>query len=324
MARKSRVEVEGGLYHLITRGNNRQAIFHDSDDYLKFLTLLEVQKRRLPFFLYAYCLMPNHVHLLIERQADAIGRIMHRVLTGFSQYYNRKYRKVGHLFQGRHKAILCQTDEYLGELVRYIHLNPVRAKMVHKPEQYQYSSHRAYLGLEAAGMVDVDPVLRHFGAKKKLARERYREFVAAGMRLGHRDEFYLASEGRILGTDEFVDATIHRLGETPRAAKSSNRRGESHEFRPEALIEAVEKVCGIAREEFCGQGKSAAVVTAKEALILIGRKAGASAKMLSDLAGLSASAVSRRHDAANSQMRDNHETRKLMQKVESQYWKGSN
>jgi len=196
--------------------------------------------------------------------------------------------------------------------------------MVRKPEQYQYSSHRAYLGLEAAGVVDVDPVLRHFGAKKKLARERYREFVAAGMRLGHRDEFYLASEGRILGTDEFVDATIHRLGETPRAARSSNKRGESHEFRPEALIEAVEKVCGIAKEEFCGQGKNSAVVKAKEALILIGRKAGASVKMLSDPAGLSASAVSRRHDAANSQMRDNHEVRKLMQKVERQYWKGTN
>src|SRR5437899_249474 len=91
MARKARVEVEGGLYHVITRGNNRQTIFKCNDDFEKFLSLLEIQKHKLPYFLYAYCLMSNHVHLLIERQADAIGRIMHRVLTGYSQYYNRRY-----------------------------------------------------------------------------------------------------------------------------------------------------------------------------------------------------------------------------------------
>src|SRR6185503_5774088 len=168
MARKARAEVDGGLYHVITRGNNRRQIFNSPADYEKFLSLLTRQKARLPFFLYAYCLMTNHVHLLIERQADSIGRIMHRLLTGYSQYYNRRYRRVGHLLQGRHKAILCQSDRYLAELVRYIHLNPVRAKMVSEPEEYAYSSHRAYLGLEAAGIVDVEPVLRHFGAKKPL------------------------------------------------------------------------------------------------------------------------------------------------------------
>ena len=123
MARKARVEVAGGLYHVITRGNNRRQIFNSPTDHEKFLSLLAIQKRRLPFFLYAYCLMSNHVHLLIERKADAIGRIMHRVLTGYSQYYNRRYRRVGHLLQGRHKAILCQSDRYLAELVRYIGTN---------------------------------------------------------------------------------------------------------------------------------------------------------------------------------------------------------
>src|SRR6266446_5007509 len=184
MPRKARAEVEGGLYHVITRGNNRGQIFNSPSDYEKFLALLTVQKTKLPFFLYAYCLMSNHVHLLIERQASTVGRIMHRVLTGYAQYYNRRYRRVGHLLQGRHKAILCQSDRYLSELVRYIHLNPVRAKMVSKPEEYQYSGHRAYLGLEAATIVDVDPVLRHFGVKKTIARERYGQFVAAGLKLG--------------------------------------------------------------------------------------------------------------------------------------------
>src|SRR5256885_12827932 len=110
MARKARAEVAGGLYHVITRGNNRRRIFNYPSDYEKFLSLLARQKAKLPFFLYAHCLMSNHVHLLIERQAEKVGRIMHRLLTGYSQYYNRRYSRVGHLLQGRHKAILCQSD----------------------------------------------------------------------------------------------------------------------------------------------------------------------------------------------------------------------
>src|SRR5437879_12859991 len=107
MARKARIEIEGGLYHVITRGNNRQQIFSGDDDYQKFLSMLEVQKGRLPFFVYAYCLMTNHVHLLLERQADSIGRIMHRVLPCYAQYYKWKYLEVGHVLHGMHKADLC-------------------------------------------------------------------------------------------------------------------------------------------------------------------------------------------------------------------------
>jgi REP element-mobilizing transposase RayT len=225
MARKARAEVEGGLYHVITRGNNRRQIFNSPADYEKFLLLLAVLKIKLPFFLYAYCLMTNHVHLLLERQASAVGRIMHRLLTGYAQYYNRRYRRVGHLLQGRHKAILCQSERYLSELVRYIHLNPVRAGMVTRPEDYQYSSHRAYLGLEPAGVVDVDPVLRHFGASKEVARDRYRKFVEAGLKQGHCREFYAADEGRILGSEEFIDATIHRIGSSGKLAFASTSNG---------------------------------------------------------------------------------------------------
>jgi REP element-mobilizing transposase RayT len=96
MARKPRVEVEGGLYHIITRGNNRQRIFGDDDDYQKMLKLVAETKTKLPFYLY---LMPNHVHLLVERRQEAISRVMHRLLTGYSRYYNRRYRRVAHLFQ---------------------------------------------------------------------------------------------------------------------------------------------------------------------------------------------------------------------------------
>jgi putative transposase len=321
MARKARAEVEGGLYHVITRGNNRQQIFDSPPDYQKFLSLLTVQKAKLPFFLYAYCLMTNHVHLLLERQTSAVGRIMHRVLTGYAQYYNRRYRRVGHLLQGRHKAILCQSEPYLAELVRYIHLNPVRAGMVTRPEDYEYSSHRAYLGMEPAGIVDVDPVLRHFGASKVVARARYQALVKARIKQGHCGEFYAAAEGRILGSEEFVDATIHRLGETSKA----NRGGKKKKVlpvcgvEPNRLIAAVEEVCGVPREDFCGPSKSAPAIMAKEMLILLGLQMGASMKVLSDLIGVSPSALSRRHDAARRKLRDNANTSNLASEIMEKY-----
>ena len=98
------MEVEGGLYHVNTRGNDRQDIFHSAADYQKFLLLLGKQKERSLVYLYAYCLMTNHLHLLIERQAETVGKIMQRVLTGYSQYYNRKYKHVGHVFRADDEA----------------------------------------------------------------------------------------------------------------------------------------------------------------------------------------------------------------------------
>lgn len=323
MARKARVEVEGGLYHVITRGNNRRQIFNSSGDYEKFLSLLATQKVKLPFFLYAYCLMPNHVHLLIERQENAIGRIMHRLLTGYAQYYNWRYRRVGHLFQGRHKAILCQSDRYLSELVRYIHLNPVRALMVDAPEDYQYSSHRAYLGLEPRMMVDVDPVLRHFGPKKKMAHERYRHFVAAGMADGHCEEFYAVEEGRILGTEEFVDATIHRLGEVKQRVRGAKESAMA-EIHADRLVAAVEKICRVSRAEFCGRSKSAEAVMAKEMLILVGSQIGASRSVLSGMIGLSSSSLSRRCDAGRAKLQENMALRDLAANIIRQYRSVSN
>jgi REP element-mobilizing transposase RayT len=319
MARKPRAEIEGGLYHVITRGNNRRRIFDSAADYEKFLSLLAKQKSKLPFLLYAYCLMTNHVHLLIERQADSVGRIMHRLLTGYAQYYNRRYRRVGHLFEGRHKSILCQSERYLAELVRYIHLNPVRAGMVKRAEEYQYSGHRAYLGLEPAGIVDVDPVLRHFGGQRKLARRAYFDFVNAGMKLGHQSGFYLAEDGRILGTEEFVDATIHRIGESEAPGGKRNRSRGIKDFQPAVLLEVLEIMCGIKREEFCSGVKSRATIAAKEVCVLTGFELGASLKALSEMTGLSRSAVSRRLDRAKLRVREDEETSKLAVSIMKAY-----
>ena len=315
MARKPRIEIEGGLYHLITRGVDRRDIFHSPEDFQKFLILLGMQKAKLPFFLYAYCLMTNHVHLLIERRTDDIGRIMHRVLTGYTQYYNRRYRRSGHVLQGRHKAILCQSDPYLAQLVRYIHLNPVRAKMVRKVENYPYSSHRAYMGMEPDGIVDVDPVLRLFGVRKAVARTRFAKHVAAGMKLGHLAEMYETPSG-VLGSEEFADSMIHPIGEfTPKGT----RKTVQTELDAEALIAAVERICGVARQEFCGKAKGARVIEAKETLILSGRRLGASSSALSILTGLDIANVSRRHDAGVRKIREDPTLRDIHSQVIDTY-----
>lgn len=254
----------------------------------------------------------------VERQADPLSRIMQRVLTGYSQYYNRKYRKVGHVFQDRYKAILCQSDKYLGELVRYIHLNPVRANMVEMAEAYPHSSQRAYLGMEPSEIVDVDPVLRLFGAKKQRARENFALHVAAGATLGHQDSYYLTGEAGILGTEEFVDETIHRLGET---AQKLIRRHEkkTHAFDADALIAAVEQELAVNREHFYRSGKSANAVVAKEMLIFAGRQSGATVRELAQITGLDPSTVSRRNDAMKCKLRVNEDLRELSAKVLSQY-----
>ena len=294
MARKARLEVEGGLYHVITRGNDRQDIFHAAEGYLKFLSLLVSQKQKTQFFLYAYCLMTNHIHLLIERRAETVGRIMQRVLTGYSQWYNRRYKHIGHVFQGRHKAILCDGDTYLAELVRYIHLNPVRARMVTLPEDYPYSSHREYVGLEPSGIVDVDPLLRRFGHTREIAVERFRDHVAAGAGISYPEDHDSPAEARVLGLEEFVDDAIHRMGEIERPRGSHDKET----FNAEAMVAAVESVFGMLRENFCSNVKSAQAVMAKEVLILCGRELGASVTQLAAIVNLDPSVVSRRCDAA--------------------------
>lgn len=315
MARKPRVELEGGLYHLIARGNDRMDIFHSKEDHLKFLSLLAEQKEKAHFYLYSYCLMTNHFHLLIERREEPVGKMMLRLLTGYAAYYNRRYRHIGHVFQGRHKAILCQSDPYLARLVAYIHLNPVRAKMVASADEYLYSSQRAYLGLEPAGIVDVDPVLRRFGAKKELARQRFAEHVRAATGLGHQNELYAPGEG-ILGSEEFVDAMIHRLGEIEGGRR---RRVDPAAFDGEMLLEAVEQVFGIAKEEFCGPVKKTDYLIAKQVAIFTGRQAGASVTELSMLIGIGTSNISRRFDGVKLRIENNDELRATCVKVRDAY-----
>ncbi len=146
----------------------------------QFLDKLSEYKKRYEFLLYAYVLMGNHLHLLIETKEVPLSKIMQGILQSFTQYHNRKYKTVGHLFQGRYKAILCDKEAYLLELVRYIHLNPVRAEMEVDPLLYPWSSHRIYMGLEE-GIVDKELVLSLFHGLEKKAIVMYNEFIKDGI-----------------------------------------------------------------------------------------------------------------------------------------------
>lgn len=136
MARKPRIEFPGGLYHIITRGNRRERVFLDDTDYKRYLDLLSRYHKRYNFLLYAYVLMLNHTHLLIEQNETPISKITQGINQSYTQYFSKRYQKVGHLFQGRYKALLCDKDGYLLAIIRYIHLNPVRARIVKMPGDY--------------------------------------------------------------------------------------------------------------------------------------------------------------------------------------------
>jgi len=205
MARKPRIHFPGALYHVITRGNRRQGIFLDEKDLQRFLTYLSDCKNRFSFRLYAYSLMKNHLHLLIEVGEIPLSRIMQTLLFGYAGYFNRRYGEVGHLFQGRYKAILCEKDTYLLELVRYIHLNPVRAKIVKKPEDYTWTGHLTYLGKGTDSLIDEGFVLEQFSDNRSSARRRYRQFVWEGMSSGHEEKYYRVKDQCYLGGESFID-----------------------------------------------------------------------------------------------------------------------
>jgi putative transposase len=210
MARKPRVHFPGALYHVIARGNQRQSVFLDRADFQTYLAYLSEYQGKFSFHLYAYALMENHLHLLLRVEEVPLAKVMQVLQFRYTQYFNRRYGKEGHLFQGRYKAILCDQELYLLELVRYIHLNPVRAGMVKTPEAYPWTGHLAYLGGDREIRIEKDSVLRRFGNRKAAARRRYEEFVLEGLRWGHQGEFYRVKDQRYLGEDGFVEEVEKR------------------------------------------------------------------------------------------------------------------
>ena len=150
MARALRITFPGAFYHVTSRGNERKAVFKSKRDREKFLEYLESATQRYDALIHAYCLMDTHYHLLLETPSGNLPQIMRHINGAYTTYFNVKRDRSGHLFQGHYKAILVDIDQYAKELSRYIHLNPLRAKMVELPEEYEWSSYKFYIGKQKA------------------------------------------------------------------------------------------------------------------------------------------------------------------------------
>ncbi|MGH8657036.1 MAG: transposase [Gammaproteobacteria bacterium] len=204
MARPLRIEFTGALYHLTARGNARQDIFLDDADRHLFLSVLDRVVVRFHLVLHAYCLMNNHYHLLLETPEANLSKGLRQLNGVYSQTFNRRYGKVGHVLQGRFKAILVERDSYLLELCRYVVLTPVRAKITRKPDTYRWSSHRASAGLAPVPtFLTVDWLLSQFGKQRAAAQRKYRAFVAAG--IGQTSPWEKLQGQVLLGGPAFVE-----------------------------------------------------------------------------------------------------------------------
>jgi len=213
MARRPRLFAPGLLYHVIVRGNQRRKTFLNDQDYLTYLERLARYRKKYNYSIHAYCLMPNHVHLLVESSNQPLAKFMQGLQQSYSQYFNLRHRKVGHVFQGRYKAIICKRDEYLLELIRYIHLNPVRSRIIKSPEQYRYSGHRVYLKGKPSDVLDPTKILRLLGGKGA-----YRRFVLDGLGEGHNEGYYKVEDQRFLGAEGFGEKIQQEIGNEEKPA----------------------------------------------------------------------------------------------------------
>ena len=216
MARRPRLFAPGVLYHVIVRGNQRQKTFTSEDDYRAYLERLAKYRKQYGYTVYAFCLMSNHVHLLVQSSATPLAKFMQGLQQSYTQYFNRRHKKSGHLFEGRYKAILCQEDPYLLELIRYLHLNPVRAGIVRRAEHYEYSGHHAYLQGKTTEIVEPARVLRMLGGSRG-----YQRFVNDGLRDGHKEDYYAVEDQRFLGDEEFTESLRTEKEEEPSKPKGS-------------------------------------------------------------------------------------------------------
>lgn len=204
-------------------------IFHDDIERTHFLLLLQEGLHRYGHKVHAFCLMNNHVHLVIQVGTTDLSKIMQNLSFRYTRWFNSRQKRMGHLFQGRFKAILVDEDSYLLELVRYTHLNPIRIGLVEKVIDYLWSSHRAYMGLETLPWLECDIVLSRFSSDLNHARCVYEDFVLSALNEKRKDEFHSgAQDSRVLGDDYFAEQILKEIGE---------------EKRTLALDDCIEKVC---------------------------------------------------------------------------------
>jgi len=288
MPRKARIDAPGALHHIIARGIARRKVFDDNADRDFFVDRLGSILSDTSTLCFAWALIPNHFHLLLKTGATPVATVLKRLLTGYAMYYNRTHKRSGHLFQNRYKSILCQEDTYLLELVRYIHLNPLRAKLVadmKKLDIYPYAGHSALIGKMTVAWQNTSYILGLFGEKVSPARRRYRAFVEKGIADGKRPELtgggLIRSVGgwaaakalrkanalqkgdeRILGDGDFVETVLSEANE----AYERKYRLKAKGFDVDTVAQKAAQVVGIEPSQVWLSGKNSKVVQARSLL----------------------------------------------------------
>ena len=288
MPRKARIDAPGALHHIIVRGINRRKIFFEDSDRDDFLDRLGNILPESQTACFAWSFMTNHLHLLLKTGTVPITTVMRRLLTGYAVCFNLRHRRSGHLFQNRYKSILCEEAPYLLDLVRYIHLNPLRAGIVDELKEldaYPYCGHSTILGNVKRNFQDIGYVLALFGGKIVQARKHYREFVEKGISAGRRpdlvgggivrsaggwgalkairkNESRMKGDERILGGGDFVDSVLTAAQED--LDRKYKRLSEGYGL--EWLVGRVTGLFGISEKEILTGGKQRKIVRARSVL----------------------------------------------------------
>ena len=285
MPRKARIDAPGAFHHIICRGIERRKIFYNNADRDNLLERLENILIETATPCYGWALLPNHFHLLLRTGNTSISTVMRRILTGYAVSFNRRYDRHGHLFQNRFKSILCQENVYLKQLVRYIHLNPLRAKAVGQFKdliKYPYSGHSAIMGKVKRDFHHVEYVLRLFGDKVAAARRSYNQFVAKGIDQGRQPQLvgggllrssggwgvlralgqaqvHVKGDERILGDSDFVGEVLAKQQE------QLERRYwlQSQGYNMDRVVKRVAEVFNIEPKEICKPGNQPLRVRAR-------------------------------------------------------------
>ncbi len=282
MPRTARLDAPGIFHHVMIRGIERRNIFRNKKDREDFLERLEKLIPETGTACYGWAFLSNHAHFLFRTGETPLSTLMRRLLTGYVVGFNRRHKRHGQLFQNRFKSIVCQEDAYLKELVRYIHLNPMRAGLVpdlEKLDKYPYCGHSALMGSVERKWQQTDFVLTTFGNNDQLAQEAYRRFMEEGISQGHREELtggglvrslggwsavkegqsHTMSDERILGDDDFVDSILSLAGETlDRQYELKSLGYDLHQ-----VAERVAEIFKIETDEIFSPGRKAYKVKAK-------------------------------------------------------------
>ena len=317
MARPYRLQSENCFYHITSRGNDRKKIFLSDTDFEKFLEYLVTAKEKYDFYLLAYVLMSNHYHLLIKTTGPNLSKIMHYINGSYTTYFNVKRGKSGHLFQGRYKSLVIDADSYFKELTRYIHLNPIRAKMVENPWDYKWSSYKAYIGRKREDkQIDKQEIRRYLD----MTGESYKLFVLGGMSGGDEEkgeEYNIFNDvygGFLLGRVGFIKEKLKELKIQVESDEISYRKALDVGIEPERIIEEVARIYKKKPEELI-TSRTRPATEKQVAIYLIRRHTGLTNGEIGKIFKMRAQAVSKAGIKIERKMKENRKIRGQVKKL---------